>query len=458
MVSELPATRAVVLRDDDIETCLQEIMQACTVLVPYGKRPWHLEEWVRAILYALRGGAREMLSVPIQHYKTTTTLVAVAWILKRWPHLNICVLQYSHDKAQSTGRILREYAKTLGVKMKEGHSTITEWRTEADGGCIVMSADQSRAGYAVDILLVDDPLSERTCETKVQRDLADEQIGLYTARMASHLDSALIVASPWTDDDPIIRRKNRGGWNYVIHPAIIEENGTERAFAEDIVSLEKLRKVRADWKLIDPSERKWMAQYMCKPLPPALGFFTGEHEFIGPMTSDQYGYGFDCAFTTGIKSDWTGIVGGGMLPGGRLAIDYAIRGKIGMEETANLMIALNAARPGVPFFSYVSGPEIGIYHEIWRKHPFLNMILMPARYNKATRASGCCAAWRQGDVLVRFYEEWSSVLLAELHAFDGHETNVDDQVDALVALWYGLVSTQSSVAFGNQFAFGSPVM
>src|SRR5208282_4029370 len=180
----------------DLDTYVGEVMGWCERVVPFGRAPEHHREWIAAIIGSIRGHARYMLETPIQHYKTTTTLVTVAWMLSKWPWLNVIVMQYSHDKAQSSGRILREYAKAIGVKMKEGHSTIGEWKTDAGGGCVVMSIDQSRAGFAHDILLVDDPISEQTCELKKDRDKADAQIALYTMRGASHLDNVFIVASP----------------------------------------------------------------------------------------------------------------------------------------------------------------------------------------------------------------------------------------------------------------------
>ena len=58
--------------------------------------PYHLREWCAEIEGALKGGARSMCSVPFQHYKSSTTLVGVLWLLLRRPTLSIIVMTHSH--------------------------------------------------------------------------------------------------------------------------------------------------------------------------------------------------------------------------------------------------------------------------------------------------------------------------------------------------------------------------
>lgn len=430
----------IAVDDTQIAIWTREVMEVCTQLVPFGKKPEHLFDWVSAIISSIRGGVRYALEVPIQHYKTTTTLVTVAWMLSKWPWLNILVMQYSHDKAQSSSRILREYAKALGVEMKSGHDTIAEWRTSQGGGCIIMSVMQSRAGFPHDILLVDDPMDEHSSATKKERDTADSQISLYTMRGASHLDSVLLVASPWTDDDPIPRRRGRGGFKHFCFPAIIDEGAEgERAFAPKVISLEKLKDARAEMEMQDPSLRRWMANFMCNPLPPALGFFVGETELVGEIPADApRGIGVDCAFTGGAKSDWTGVVSGAVI-GGKLAIDFAKRDKVGLLESERLLFSLRQRWPKALFFAQASGPEMGVYNALEEKG--LPILVEHARWNKATRAQKASQAWQRGSVLVKFKQPWTAVYLTEMHGFDGTDGNVDDQVDATVALYNGVMTS-----------------
>jgi phage terminase large subunit-like protein len=379
-------------------------------------------------------------------------------LLETMPALNVTIMQYSYEKAQSSGRFLREYAKAIGVKIKEGHNTIGEWKTERGGGCVVMSVDQSRAGFPTDILLVDDPLDEHSSATQRDRDLADRQIALYTMRAGMHLDSVLIVASPWTTDDPGPRRERRGGWRVLRRPAIVDEGGPdERAFAPDVRTLDQLKEIRREYEQLDPTLRLWWAQFMCQPLPPALGFFEGEHEMLGDIpVGAPYGFGFDCAFTQGKKSDYTGVVGGALV-GPELWVDFARRGKVGLTYSIQLLQECFERRPDAQFFSYASGPEVGIYHALVERLG-LPLQVMPARFNKSTRAQKAAHAWREGRVRVKFRQVWTPTLLAELHAFDGSETGVDDQTDGLVSLYDGMIQCAPAEGFDGGFGFGHPVL
>ena len=441
------------ISDDDADAMVEMILDACTRLVAFGVRPVHLRGWIRKIVISVRGGSRELLSVPIQHYKSTTTLVAVAAVLKRWPTITVCIMQYSLPKAQSSGRLLREYAAAMGIKFKDGHSTITEWRTVEGGGCIVMSVDQSRAGFAHDILIPDDPVDEHSSASQPQRDAADHQIMLYTMRGASHIDSVLMVASPWTTDDPIIRCSNRG-WNYEVFSQIIDEGlPTERSYCPDILSLDKAKMVRAEQLLVDPTGRQWMAQRMCRPLPPALGFFPGETELQGMIPLDApYAFGLDCAFTSSPKSDWTAIVGGAPVQAG-FAIDFGFRGKIGLMNSIDAVLRIAATRPDAPWYTYSSGPERGIYDAL-ASQTNLNLQVMPAKFNKATRAQRYARAWQSKRVFVKLRDPWTAQFLAEHHGFDGSEVGVDDQVDAATALYDGAMAGVSMLGFGQNFTFG----
>jgi phage terminase large subunit-like protein len=444
--------------DEQWEAWTDEVLDLCTKLVPWGIRPEHLREWVRAILMSTKGRAREMISIPIQHYKSTTTLIAIAWILKKWPGLSIVLMQHSHDKAVSSGQSLREYAAAIGVKFKTGQNRIADWRTDAGGGCVVISVKASAIGFPIDILLVDDPLNEHTSGTKKERDEADEQIDGYTMRAAVNLNSVLMVASPWTDDDPIIRRRMRTEvrWNYVHHQGIIDYGEpTMRAFAPKVMSLDALLFQRREMFETDPTGRRWLAQVQCRPLPPALGFFVGEYEFAGEIPSTAgYMYGVDCAFTQGIKSDWTATVGGAML-GDFLCVDHAFRGQIGLQKSAEHLVRLRDAKPYARFVTYTSGPEVGVYQALMQQYG-LNIEQMPARFNKATRSQKTAASWQRALILIRFGQPWTGPLLHELHSFDGRETGVDDQADALVALHDAAMSSKLARDWGNNFTFGSP--
>jgi hypothetical protein len=435
------------------------LLDLIPALRPDWKSPYHLSEWCAEIEGSLSGGARSMISIPFQHYKSSTTLVGVVWMLLRRPKLSIIVMTHSHEKAIAMGKDLRELFDLAGIVMKKGFNTIHDYQTEAGGRVVVMSVEQSKLGYPHDVLLVDDPLNELEYMLKDTRDRADSTIGLYTARGATHLDSVLIVASRWDLDDPIGRRLGRSGWRYISH-AGIENLGTpdERAFAPDVLDLRGHRKMRAEWAEIDPSERKWYAQVQNDPLPAELGFFAGDPpDFTGLVLPDSHViFGVDAAFTSTKKSDFFAVVGG--IPwGDGVGVFGVTRHQRGLVSGLRTLTAIRVAYPKARFVSYVSGAEKGIYDALYQEGG-IEVEQMPARWSKGYRAQKSANTWKRGQFYVRRGQPWTGPFIAEMHAFDGRDDDIDDQTDAAVAMHDATAACRPAQGFGTQFTFGRPVM
>lgn len=432
------------------------LLELVPALRPDWKSPYHLSEWCAEIEGTLRGGVRSMCSVPFQHWKSTTTLCGVLWLLLRRPTISIIVMTHSHEKAKAMGKDLRELFKLAGMTMKKGFDTIEDYQTDAGGRVVVMSVDQSKLGYAHDVLLVDDPVDEKEYMLRDARGLADDKIALYTARGATHLDSVLIVASRWDLDDPIGRRLRRTGWRYFCHPGIVNM-GTpdERAFAPDVLDLRGHRKMRAEWAEVDPSERRWYAQVQNDPLPAELGFFAGDPpDFVGDVTKQAHViFGVDAAFTSSKKSDFFAVVGGA-LHGDAAGVFFANRHQRGLVAGLRTLQALRAEWPHARFVSYVSGAEKGIYDALFQEGG-IEVEQMPARWSKGYRAQKTAKSWRDGRIVVKRGQSWTGPLIAECHAFDGRDDDVDDQVDGLVAMHDALMISRPAEGYGDRFTFGS---
>ena len=84
--------------------------------------------------------------------------------------------------------------------------------------------------------------------------------------------------------------------------------------------------------------------------------------------------------------------------------------------------------------------------------------IMPARWNKATRASKTSKSWQDGKIIVPKDRAFGRPLIAEAHTFDGSETGVDDQIDGLVAMHDALMMNRPVPGFELGFGFGQPVM
>jgi len=423
-------------------------LDAIPLISPDFKPPYHLHEWTDLFEeIALGHPVRALCAVPIRHWKTQTTLHGIAWLLTKNPTTRFLLLTHSHERAAWLGKRLRQLCEAAGVGPERGQNTITDWATEQGGGAIVMSAEQSKLGYDCHCLIFDDPQDENASQDYERRNAADECISLYTARcMRDGKPGPVIgIMSRWHPDDMIGRRIQRSAkfWRY-IHHAAIEHNdaGQERAFAPEVWPLDELRQMREELREVDPTEQVWQAQLMNDPKPAGGAKFdvTRAPRWNKlPDWSFRLAYGVDLAFTSGETGDYFALVALKVFGTDAYVIDVQ-RHKIEahlIESTCKAM--LNKYGRG-PFFSYVSGPEVGTVRLMRERGlPFMPM---KARYNKLVRAERTIARWNASKIHVPSEAPWLSGFLHRAELFQGNEKDRnDDEIDALVAVCDGALGS-----------------
>jgi predicted phage terminase large subunit-like protein len=411
-------------------------------------RPEHLADWCAIMDRAAMGEPlRAINAEPTRHWKSRTTWHGVIRILLRRPDCPIIYFTHSHQKAQDTGKAIRDLAQSCdrqfgtNIGPARGTNTIDHWSNDRGGGVLVMSAEQSRLGYDCGCLIADDPIDELGAYTLRTRDTVDNALAHYTARCQWHgeMGPVLMVASPWHPDDPIMRRKGRRAreWIYQTHSAIIDEGMvTERAFAPKVLSLGKLKEMRAELAEQDPTERIWWAQLMCQPRPPGGGRFGATLRYTAlPETPYRMAYGCDFAFTQGEGSDYFALVVA-RIYGRKVYIVEVQRHKIDAHQIeSTLKSAINKYGRGV-IWSYQSGPEVGLSNLLIEKG--VPMARMQARFNKLVRSERTARRWNDGDIFVPDGALWLNGFLARVAAFRGAEKDGDDdEIDALVSLCDG---------------------
>ena len=405
-----------------------------------------------------------MIAEPIRHGKTTVTNHGILHILLKDPTTPIIHLSHSFERATAIGKRIRQLATSCdqafgtSIGPTRGTDVIHDWKNKHGGGVVVMSAAQSKLGYDCGCLIADDPIDEFGAQDMKVREEVDQALGHYTARTmrGGRPGSVLIVMSRWSVDDPIGRRLQRTAreWEYVSEKALIDEGlPTERAFAPHMWPVEELKKVRAELAELDPVERLWYAQFQADPRPPGADLF-------GPPTyydtiPEQYGYrmayGADLAFTQGEKSDYFALVAAKIV-GDRVFLVDAVREKLGAHMIESATRRMQSKWGDGPVFSYVSGPEVGFVHEMYRRG--LQFFPLRARFNKLVRAERAVHRWNQHQILVPTDGHWVKGFLHRIGCFRGNEKDGDDdEVDALVSLSDGAMG---SPAAGSIKTFGAP--
>ncbi len=407
-------------------------------LSPEHRSPYHLSDWTELIERSAVEPIRALCSLPIRHYKTETTLHGIVWLLEQDPTLRIIFLTYSFEAAQARGKRLRQIAEQTNIGPTKGWNTIAEWRNSEGGGVVVMSADQSKLGYDCHALIFDDPIDEHDAEDPKKREAVDSTISHYTARCMRRgkPGPVLGVASRFHPDDPIGRRLQRKAveWIYIHRPVIIDEDlPTERAFAPDVWDLPALKQMRAELREKDPTERIWWAQLMGNPKPIGADLF-GPATYYTELPSWGYRkcFGLDMAYTETDGNDWFARCAGRAY-GPKLYLLDVTRHKIDPHLIESTCKADINKFGRAQFFSYMSGPEIGMAKIlIERGVPILKM---NARYNKLVRAQRTIKRWNDGDILVPSSGLWVPGFLHRLGLFRGRERDTDDdEVDALVSM------------------------
>ena len=408
-------------------------------LSPEFSEPRHLADWCALIERAGKGEpVRALCSVPIRHFKSETTMAGIVWLLVRDPTMKILVLTHSFDRARTLGKRIRRLAEIARVGPEYGTNLIENWTNVHGGGVTVMSAEQSKLGADVHLVFFDDPLDEHSTMNYPRRCAVDETISHYTARCmrAGKPGPVLGVMSRWHPDDPVGRRLLRGAvrWEYVHHPAIIEDDqGQERAFAPEVWSLDELRKARAELAEQDPTEKIWWSQFMGDPKPIGFGKFRPDPERydVLPAWNFRLVYGCDLAFTQGAQSDYFAICALKII-GTKAYVLEVRRTQLDAHMIESTCNAFTNTYGAAPIFSYVSGPEVGMV-KLMRQRG-LRFVPLKARYNKLVRAEKTIKRWNDGQILLPQNAPWVSGFLHRVELFRGEDKgHDDDEVDALVS-------------------------
>ncbi|HYU82967.1 MAG TPA: phage terminase large subunit [Candidatus Polarisedimenticolia bacterium] len=416
-----------------------------TTVSPEFAPPLHLAAWVHQFELVAQGlPVRALCALPIRHWKSLSSLHGLAWILCKDPTLRILILTHSFDRSRSLGKKMRKLAEVAGVGPVLGYNMIESWTNAHGGGVITMSADQSRLGEDVHLVLFDDPLDEHASMDQARRDSVDETISHYTARCMRRgkPGPVLGVMSRWHPDDPIGRRLLREHaalpWVYIHKPAIVDEGlPSEHAFAPNVWPLDALKKMRAELAEQDPTERIWWAQLMGDPKPPGSALFRADPArwSVQPDWTFRLAFGADLAFTQGATSDYFAIVVAKII-GARAFLLEVMRTRLDAHQIESTCKAFQNKYGRGPIFTYVSGPEVGMVRLMRERgipfHP------LKARYNKLVRAERTIKRWNDEQIIVPAAAPWAPGFLHRVEMFRGEDKgHDDDEIDALVSLCDG---------------------
>jgi predicted phage terminase large subunit-like protein len=413
----------------------------------------HLSGWTEMWERVARGeSVLGLCAVPIQSGKTELTLHAIVYTLLRHPNWRFVLFTYSFDRAKKIAKRLRELCRLAGVGPIPGWDEIKQWMNAEGGGVTAMSAEQSSLGEPCECLVFDDPLDEYGATDPRVRDDVDDAIIRYKSRAKVKGNDGIVrqgsvlgVMSRWHPDDPYGRREKRltEEWECVTSAALLfDDNNKPYSFAETVWPVKLLLEKRATLAEKDPTEREWEAQFQNNPKRVVDSKFREDIERWTklPEWAFRLAYGVDLAFTSDEGSDYFALVVLKIYGTKAYVIDVQ-RHKLDAHLIESTCRAALNKYGYAPFFTYVSGPEIGTV-KILRERgiPFAPM---KARYNKLVRAERTIKRWNDLKIVVPAEAPWMPNFMHRVSIFTGADKgHDDDEIDALVSVCDGAMGGQ----------------
>ena len=191
-------------------------------------KPKHLQPVIDVLDTICNGAVSKMMfSVPPQHYKSVSLLNAVALYLTKYPDKVVAYISYSQTFSQTQTRKAVAIYKKFNPNSKILIDTQKEFILEAGGGLITSSVDGGLTGYAIDWLIIDDPIKDRLeAESQTFRNRnIDWYNDVAKTRLRPNKTSLTIVHTRWHKNDLIgYLQKTEPEIQYYNIPAIDNDN------------------------------------------------------------------------------------------------------------------------------------------------------------------------------------------------------------------------------------------
>jgi predicted phage terminase large subunit-like protein len=434
-------------------------------------------------------------SWPPRHAKTTMIVRCLARHIVQNPADLNGYVTFSHAKARSHSRIIRELVERAGVKLSKTARSLNEWRTEQGGGLLAAGARGGINGYGISgILVYDDPYRSMQDATSPRLRETIQEIAEGTLFTRLEGGSVLVVHTRWDLGDLLGWLKKEKGWRVINIEAIAPDPASDPEAEPDPCG----RK---------PGEALWAERYpveACSGPCGHAGHLNVIREMVGPyvwgalfcgrpprrgstvfkdatyydpedykVDGHRPGTGIDPAATAKTSADWSVALNGGMRGTGGLATldlwDYW-RGQVELPELVDAILPMLDDWPGAPVFAEAVGgfkflPQTLRKIDLTRRQALLEdeikewmqrvlaepklqqptlgpqrMRIIPIypSLDKLMRAQAVAAAWNAGRVRLPKGRPWVAGFVARIQAFTGMPGKEDDDADALSMLWNGL--------------------
>lgn len=294
----------------------------------------HHRQIAEALERVERGECRRlMIFAPPRHTKSELASRRFpAWYLGRNPDRQLITATYSGEFATDFGREVKQIVGSAeyqalfpGVRLAEDSQAKGRWHTTANGVYVAVGVGGPITGRGAHLALIDDPIKNR--QDADSETIRDSVWKWYTSTLRTRLmpgGAIVLVLTRWHEDDlagRLLEAAKSGGeqWEVIDLPAILMEDGEEKALWPEWYPLEELHGIRSA-----VGSRDWLALYQQQPTADDGTFFKREwfrDRRDAPERLRKFITG-DFAVTEG-GGDFTDLAVWGVDPDGALyAIDW----------------------------------------------------------------------------------------------------------------------------------------
>lgn len=389
-----------------------------------------------------------VLETPPQHGKSMTVTEALpSWCMGRHPSWRVILASYNDDSAERFARRNKEkiaaFGETLfGVRIG-GVSRATEFELKADKGCVpgrLISRGMLAGitGNSADLLIIDDPIKNRTeADSEMRRtQIWNEWLSSLKSRLAAGA-KVVVIMTPWHEDDLAARLlAAEENIRLVRLPVEAEENdplGREvgEALCPELGKDSNwLRQFKRSY-LSDArgGERAWRALYQCSPRTEEGGivkrswwrrYEPGENErFAREVIS------VDAAFKGGEKNDYVAIEVWGKR-GADYYLRYCLNSHMDFPQTLEAIRTVRRLYPEAMTVLVEDKANGSAIIQTLQKEMFC--VPVTPLGGKEARVHAVAPAIESGHVYLPQGEEWVGAFVDQFTAFPAGKN--DDMVDS----------------------------
>jgi predicted phage terminase large subunit-like protein len=270
---------------------------------------------------------RLMLMLPPGSMKSVLLMMFVAWCMGRHPTWRVIWISHTADKAQDCSRRIRDFMETPeylevfpALRLRDDVRGVTEWKLTTGGAFLPKGAGQSLAGYRFNLGILDDPLSEQTAKSDIEREKINNWYypGFRSRKLPD--SKVILVNTRWHVRDlsgylldKAARNARVDQWEVISIPAILDGPAAEYLMLEEgtsywpeYITMEDLIRTREG-----SSRSDWAALYLQSPTAEEGNIFEKDDfqdwDEDEPPVCDEIIQTLDTAFSTKSTADYSVI-------------------------------------------------------------------------------------------------------------------------------------------------------